>query len=120
MNKYQINISKEELMKILKPLIKECIRDVIFEEGSLSTIISEVVKSTGGQSTLRESKKHSRLESKKEDTQLYLLLYDLTYAVRGGRLPAKIKTISDLLPLCAYPITSLTCSSRQARRHLVH
>ena len=41
----------------------------------------------------------SSLESKKEDTQLYLLLYDLTYAVRGGRLPAKIKTISDLFGL---------------------
>ena len=41
----------------------------------------------------------SSLESKKKDTQLYLLLYDLTYAVRGGRLPAKIKTIADLFGL---------------------
>jgi hypothetical protein len=41
----------------------------------------------------------SSLESKKQDTQLYLLLYDLTYAVRGGRLPSKIKTISDLFGL---------------------
>ncbi len=62
-------MKKEELMKILKPLIKECIRDVIFEEGSLSTIISEVVKSTGAQSTLRESKNHSRLESQEEATR---------------------------------------------------
>ena len=41
----------------------------------------------------------SSIESKKKDTQLYLLLYDLTYAVRGGRLPAKIKTIADLFGL---------------------
>jgi len=31
----------------LKPLIKECIKEVIFEEGTLSTIISEVVQGVG-------------------------------------------------------------------------
>ena len=40
-------MNKTELKKILKPLIKECIKEVIFEEGTLSTIISEVVKGTG-------------------------------------------------------------------------
>ena len=39
-------MNKNELKKILKPLIKECIKEVIFEEGTLSTIISEVVKGT--------------------------------------------------------------------------
>ena len=32
---------------MLKPLIKECIKEVIFEEGTLSTIISEVVQGVG-------------------------------------------------------------------------
>jgi len=41
-------MNKIQLTKILKPLIKECIKEVIFEEGTLSTIISEVVKGTGG------------------------------------------------------------------------
>lgn len=41
-------MKKEELKKILKPLIKECVKEVIFEEGALSTIISEVVKGTSG------------------------------------------------------------------------
>jgi len=36
-------MNKNELKKILKPLIKECIREVLFEEkGALSHIISEV------------------------------------------------------------------------------
>ena len=36
-------MKREELKKILKPLIKECIKEVLFEEdGTLSHIISEV------------------------------------------------------------------------------
>jgi hypothetical protein len=42
-------MNKEQLTKTLKPLIKECIKEVIFEEGVLSGIISEVLKGTGGQ-----------------------------------------------------------------------
>ena len=49
-------MNKNELKKILKPLIKECIKEVIFEEGTLSTIISEVVKGTTSQSIVYESK----------------------------------------------------------------
>ena len=40
-------MKKEELKKILKPLIKECIKEVIFEDGTLSTVVSEVVKGLG-------------------------------------------------------------------------
>jgi len=40
-------MNKNELKKILKPLIKECIREVIFEEGALSSVVSEVVKGMG-------------------------------------------------------------------------
>ena len=39
------------------------------------------------------------VEKKKADTEIYLLLYDLTYAVRGGRVPSKVKTIADLFRL---------------------
>jgi hypothetical protein len=49
-------MNKKELKKILKPLIKECIKEVIFEEGTLSTIISEVVKGTSHQVVVSESK----------------------------------------------------------------
>jgi hypothetical protein len=40
-------MNKNELKKILKPLIKECIKEVIFEDGTLSSIISEVVRGVG-------------------------------------------------------------------------
>lgn len=41
-------MNKTELKKILKPLIKECIKEVIFEEkGALSHIISEVAQGLG-------------------------------------------------------------------------
>jgi hypothetical protein len=40
-------MNKNELKKVLKPLIKECIREVIFEEGALSSVVSEVVKGMG-------------------------------------------------------------------------
>ena len=42
-------MNKKELKKALKPLIKECIKELIFEDGTLSTIISEVVKGTHSQ-----------------------------------------------------------------------
>jgi hypothetical protein len=59
-------MNKEELKKILKPLIKECIKEVIFEDGTLSTIISEVMKGTSGQKIVTEAKHTPRLENKQE------------------------------------------------------
>ena len=45
----------------MKPLIKECIKEVIFEEGTLSTIISEVVRGTSGVSqTITEVKTYKK------------------------------------------------------------
>jgi len=37
-------MKKTELKRILKPLIKECIKEVIFEDGTLSGIITEVAQ----------------------------------------------------------------------------
>lgn len=37
-------MKQSELKKVLKPLIKQCIKEVIFEEGVLSGLISEVVR----------------------------------------------------------------------------
>ena len=39
-------MSTKELRESLKPLIKQCIREVVFEEGFLSGLINEVVKGT--------------------------------------------------------------------------
>jgi hypothetical protein len=57
-------MNKEELKKILRPLIKECIKEVIFEDGTLSTIISEVMKGTSHQQPImHESKQRVQFES---------------------------------------------------------
>ena len=49
-------MKKQELQKILKPLIKECIKEVIFEEGVLSNLIKEVALGIGPQQTIVETK----------------------------------------------------------------
>tara|TARA_R110001583_G_scaffold121247_2_gene272488 strand:+ start:500 stop:919 length:420 start_codon:yes stop_codon:yes gene_type:complete len=50
-------MKKDELKNILRPLIKECIKEVIFEEGTLSAIISEVVRGTSSAQPIVEVKK---------------------------------------------------------------
>lgn len=42
-------MKKSELQKMLKPLIKECIKEVIFEDGVLSSVVSEVARGLGAQ-----------------------------------------------------------------------
>ena len=49
-------MNKNELKKVLKPLIKECIKEVIFEDGTLSTIIAEVMKGTSDVKVVSENK----------------------------------------------------------------
>ena len=41
-------MKKSQLKQILKPLITECIKEVMFEDGVLSGIISEVARGMGG------------------------------------------------------------------------
>ena len=35
-------MKKSDLKKVIKPLVKECIHEVLLEEGLLSNIVSEV------------------------------------------------------------------------------
>tara|TARA_B100000212_G_C27349349_1_gene522890 strand:- start:248 stop:649 length:402 start_codon:yes stop_codon:yes gene_type:complete len=37
-------VKKSDLKKIIKPLVKECIHEVLLEEGLLSNVVSEVAK----------------------------------------------------------------------------
>ena len=41
-------MKRSELKRIIKPLVKDCIREVLLEEGLLSGIISEVAKGLNG------------------------------------------------------------------------
>lgn len=41
-------MKKNDLKKLIKPLVKECIHEVLLEEGLLSNIVSEVAKGIQG------------------------------------------------------------------------
>ena len=47
-------MKKTELKKVLKPLIKEAVREVILEEGMLSNIVTEVAKGLSSQRLVAE------------------------------------------------------------------
>ena len=74
-------MKKDELKKVLKPLVKQCINEVLLEEGLLSTVIAEVMKGTGAariveatqpvqpkidNTAAREKKRKQMLERKKK------------------------------------------------------
>ena len=48
-------MKKSELKSIIKPIIEECIRDVLLKEGMLSTIIAEVMIGISGQQPIVEN-----------------------------------------------------------------
>ena len=59
-------MNKKELKAALKPLIKECIKEVMFEEGVLSSVIQEVVKGTSAQMVTEVERKVAPARTQKE------------------------------------------------------
>ena len=49
-------MKKSELKSIIKPIVEECVRDVLFKEGVLSSIVSEIMIGVAGQQTITENK----------------------------------------------------------------
>ena len=49
-------MKRSELKKLIKPLVKECVQEVLLKEGLLSNIVSEVAKGMGPP-IIREAKK---------------------------------------------------------------
>ena len=64
-------MNKNELKKVLKPLIKECIKEVLFEEGgTLSHIISEVTLGlTGTTKTVVKEAPRQQYQKPMQDTR---------------------------------------------------
>ena len=63
-------MKKQELQKILKPLIKECIKEVIFEEGVLSGLIKEVAQGLGSQTIVESTAKPTTDFSRRRNLEL--------------------------------------------------
>tara|TARA_R100000657_G_C4563218_1_gene31496 strand:+ start:71 stop:460 length:390 start_codon:yes stop_codon:yes gene_type:complete len=51
-----------ELKRIIQPMIKDCIREVLLEEGMLSRIVKETAEGLQGVQVLKEQKKSEQLE----------------------------------------------------------
>jgi len=54
------NMKTQRLKKVLKPLIKECIKEIIFEDGVLSSIIREAQGTSTGAPVIKESRKQRK------------------------------------------------------------
>jgi hypothetical protein len=50
-------MKKSDLKNLIKPLVKECIHEVLLEEGLLSNVVSEVAKGLQPQNMVVESRK---------------------------------------------------------------
>ena len=62
-------MKKEELKKILKPLIKECIKEVMFEQGVLSRVVTEVAQGMSSSAPVQQISAAS-VEQQSRDMQL--------------------------------------------------
>ena len=63
-------MKKNDLKTILKPLIKQCIREVLFEEGALKNVVSEVVQGvTEGSQLVEQKRDNFDFRSKVQDSR---------------------------------------------------
>ncbi len=53
-------MKKGDLKNLIKPIVKECIHEVLLEEGLLSNVVSEVAKGLQPQNNLVETKQQPR------------------------------------------------------------
>jgi tRNA(His) 5'-end guanylyltransferase len=58
-------MKKEELKKVLKPVIEECLKELIFEKGVLSSLISEVQGSSA--TVIKENKQNNAYQQKETE-----------------------------------------------------
>lgn len=59
-------MKKSEFKKLVKPIIKECVNEVLLEEGTLSSVISEVIKGLKTQPIVeqKQPKKTMKIDTK--------------------------------------------------------
>jgi hypothetical protein len=62
-------MKKSELKTILKPLVKECVKDVLLEEGLLSNVVSEVARGLSA-NVIVENNTHAKPKADEEHAKL--------------------------------------------------
>jgi len=62
-------MKKAELKKVIKPLVKECIHEVLLEEGLLSNVVAEVAKGLQGNTIVETQRPHPTGPSKEQMQQ---------------------------------------------------
>tara|TARA_B100000131_G_scaffold228025_2_gene219727 strand:- start:3439 stop:3882 length:444 start_codon:yes stop_codon:yes gene_type:complete len=64
-------MKKADLKRLIKPLVKECIHEVLIEEGVLSNVVSEVAKGMQGNlvTETKAQKRSERLFDEKHEMQ---------------------------------------------------
>ena len=73
-------MKKNDLKKLIKPLVKECIHEVLIEEGLLSNVVAEVAKGMQGNLVVESHKKQPddllkedrRINRQSQETRLRL------------------------------------------------
>jgi hypothetical protein len=65
-------MKKADLKKLIKPLVKECIHEVLIEEGVLSNVVSEVAKGMQNNVVVENTKQVKKQENRlfNEDLQV--------------------------------------------------
>ena len=61
-------MKKTELKQLIKPMVKECIHEILLEEGLLSNVVSEVAKGIQ-QSVIVETKQPQRTKPRPDERQ---------------------------------------------------
>ena len=89
----------DKLRKVLKPLIKECIKEIIFEEGVLSSIIREA-QGSPTKEVIKEDKPFSKFvkEPKKESKKLAETRDKMRRAI-AGKIGADFDPFEGTKPL---------------------
>ena len=103
----------EKLRKVLKPLIKECIKEIIFEEGVLSSIIREA-QGSPAKEVIKEEKPFSKfVEESKENKQLAETRKKMRAAI-AGKIGADFDPFEGTKPLTESQASGAPSSSPMA------
>jgi len=79
-------MNKADLKKLIKPLVKECVNEMLIEEGLLSNVVSEVAKGLQG-NILTEAKPAAKRERKDKtnDFQMKRTNAEISKKIEGHR-----------------------------------